>query len=82
MVGPAAIDLTWLAAGRFDAVIMLSNKPWDTAAGTIIACEAGAQVVDIDGTQHTLSSSATIAFSAQLLPQLMALLANAGALPR
>jgi myo-inositol-1(or 4)-monophosphatase len=30
MVGSAAIDLAWLASGRFDATIMLSNKPWDT----------------------------------------------------
>jgi myo-inositol-1(or 4)-monophosphatase len=29
MLGSAAIDLAWVADGRLDASIMLSNKPWD-----------------------------------------------------
>src|SRR5262249_7364864 len=33
MVGCAAIDLAWVAEGKFDASISLSNKPWDMAAG-------------------------------------------------
>jgi myo-inositol-1(or 4)-monophosphatase len=33
MLGSAAIDLAWLAHGRTDAAFILSNKPWDTAAG-------------------------------------------------
>ncbi len=71
MVGSAAIDLTWVAVGRFDASIMLSNRPWDTAAGVIIAREAGAAVVDIDGTLHTFGSSATIAAPPTLLPYIL-----------
>jgi myo-inositol-1(or 4)-monophosphatase len=77
MVGSAAIDLAWLASGRFDATIMLSNKPWDTAAGVVIAREAGAEVVDSDGTPHALQSSATIAASPPLLPQILQLVADA-----
>jgi myo-inositol-1(or 4)-monophosphatase len=77
MVGSAAIDLAWLASGRFDATIMLSNKPWDTAAGVVIAREAGAEVVDSDGTPHSLQSSATIAASPPLLPQILQLVADA-----
>ena len=46
--GSAAVDLAWLAAGRVDAIAMLTDKPWDTAAGVVIASEAGAQVVDRD----------------------------------
>lgn len=61
MLGSAAIDLAWLAEGHLDATIMLSNKPWDTAAGVAIAREAGAHVMDTDGTDHTLTSTATIA---------------------
>lgn len=61
MFGTAAIDLAWLACGRTDAVMMLSNKPWDTAAGVVIAREAGALVVDLAGAPHTLDSSATLA---------------------
>ncbi len=77
MVGSAAIDLAWLASGRFDATIMLSNKPWDTAAGVVIAREAGAEVVDHDGTPHSLQSSATIAASPPLLPHVLRLVADA-----
>jgi myo-inositol-1(or 4)-monophosphatase len=61
MFGSAAIDLAWLAAGRIDASVTLSNHPWDVAAGVIIAREAGAEVLDHDGTEHTIDSAATIA---------------------
>ncbi|GIE89399.1 inositol monophosphatase family protein [Actinoplanes regularis] len=68
MHGSAAIDLAWLAEGRIDAVVMLANKPWDTAAGVIIAREAGAVVIDSDGSQHDIKSAATITANANLLP--------------
>ncbi|GAA0593138.1 inositol monophosphatase family protein [Actinomadura livida] len=66
MLGSAAIDLAWVAEGKLDASITLSNKPWDTAAGVIIAREAGAMVIDKDGTDHTLKSAATIATTSTL----------------
>lgn len=61
MHGSAAIDLAWLAAGKVDAVAMMANKPWDTAAGIVIAREAGAIAVDLDGSPHSFESHATIA---------------------
>ncbi len=67
MHGSAAIDLAWLAAGHVDAVVMLSNKPWDTAAGVAIARESGALVVDHDGSPHTFESESTIAANTGLL---------------
>ncbi|XRQ07372.1 inositol monophosphatase family protein [Actinomadura welshii] len=60
MLGSAAIDLAWVAEGKLDASITLSNKPWDTAAGVIIAREAGAKVTDQDSTDHAFDSAATI----------------------
>jgi myo-inositol-1(or 4)-monophosphatase len=66
MLGSAAIDLAWLAEGHLDATIMLSNKPWDTTAGVAIAREAGAHIMDTDGTDHTLHSAATIACAPSL----------------
>ncbi len=45
---------------------MLSNKPWDTAAGVAIAREAGARVVDADGSEHTFQSRVPIATSPTL----------------
>jgi myo-inositol-1(or 4)-monophosphatase len=61
MLGSAATDLAWLAEGKLDASITLSNKPWDTAAGVILAREAGATITDTDGTDHTIDSAAAIA---------------------
>jgi myo-inositol-1(or 4)-monophosphatase len=77
MVGSAAIDLAWLAAGRFDACVALSNKPWDTAAGVVLAAEAGALVVDADGSPHGLNSTATIAANPALIPALTGLVTAA-----
>ncbi|RZU50946.1 myo-inositol-1(or 4)-monophosphatase [Krasilnikovia cinnamomea] len=76
MHGSAAIDLAWLAAGRVDAIAMLSNKPWDTAAGVIIAREAGAQVVDREGLVHDARSQSTIAAPPALLPTILALVSG------
>lgn len=70
MFGSAAIDLTWTAAGRLDGSVMLSNKPWDVAAGVIIAREAGVQVFDIDGTDHTLDAQATITATSGITDEL------------
>ncbi|MEV0136877.1 inositol monophosphatase family protein [Dactylosporangium sp. NPDC050688] len=73
MFGSAAIDLAWLAAGRIDGSIMLSNNPWDTCAGVAIAREAGAVVMDDDGSEHTAKSRATVAAAPHLREQILAL---------
>jgi myo-inositol-1(or 4)-monophosphatase len=78
MLGTAALDLAWLADGRLDASITLANQPWDVAAGVIIAREAGATVVDADGSPHTLHSAATIAAPGPLISQLVSLLQAVG----
>jgi myo-inositol-1(or 4)-monophosphatase len=74
MVGSAATDLTWVAHGKLDATVILSNKPWDTAAGTLIAREAGALTVDMRGEPHSLKSLNTVAVSPSLLEALLPLL--------
>lgn len=79
MLGSAAVDLAWVAEGRLDASMTLSNKPWDTAAGVVIAREAGAVVVDHDGTDHTFGSVATIAAAPGVVAEVVALIARADA---
>ncbi|MFF5211610.1 inositol monophosphatase family protein [Streptosporangium sp. NPDC000396] len=78
MFGSAAVDLAWVAEGKIDANIMLSNNPWDTAAGVLIAREAGATVVDLDGSPHTMNARATIAANPKILADLVELIAEAG----
>ena len=48
-LGSAALDLCYVAAGRFDGFWELILSPWDVAAGGLIASEAGAIVTNIDG---------------------------------
>jgi len=55
MLGSSAIDLAWTAEGRLDACVQFGNKPWDTSAGVLIAREAGARVLDHDGSEHSHS---------------------------
>jgi myo-inositol-1(or 4)-monophosphatase len=45
--GSAALDLTWTAAGRYDAYFERSVKQWDVAAGTLICERAGLQVLEL-----------------------------------
>jgi myo-inositol-1(or 4)-monophosphatase len=47
--GSAALDLCYVACGRFDGFWELKLKPWDVAAGAIIIEEAGGRVTDFDG---------------------------------
>jgi myo-inositol-1(or 4)-monophosphatase len=74
MLGSAAVDLAWLAEGKTDASITLSNRSWDVAAGVIIAREAGARVFDYDGSDHTMASAATIATAPALYDELRSVL--------
>jgi myo-inositol-1(or 4)-monophosphatase len=74
MLGTAALDLAWVGAGYLDASITLSNHPWDTAAGVLIAREAGARVTDAHGNPHNFGSAATIAAPPTLVASLVRLL--------
>ena len=44
---PAALNLAFAAAGRFDAALMVDTQLWDVAAGLLIAAEAGADVDEL-----------------------------------
>jgi myo-inositol-1(or 4)-monophosphatase len=48
-MGSAALELAWLAAGRFDGYFEFGLKPWDVAAGALLVLEAGGVCRRIDG---------------------------------
>lgn len=48
-LGSAAIDLCWVAAGRFDGFYEHKLEAWDSAAGYLIVEEAGGRVTDFEG---------------------------------
>lgn len=77
MLGSAAVDLVFVADGTVDASITLGNAPWDMAAGTLIAREAGALVLDTDGHDHTRSSRATVVLAPGLRGPILAAVAAA-----
>lgn len=47
--GAAALDLCYVACGRYDGFWELNLSPWDTAAGALIVAEAGGRVTDFGG---------------------------------
>ncbi|GMQ86568.1 MAG: inositol monophosphatase family protein [Acidimicrobiia bacterium] len=64
--GSAALDLAWVAAGRFDAYWELGVSPWDQAAGILLVREAGGRVTDpfgadsVPGTRLVLASNGVL----------------------
>src|SRR5687768_2067226 len=52
-LGSAAMDLCWVAAGRFDGFYEHKLQAWDSAAGFLIVEEAGGKVTDFSGTYYS-----------------------------
>ncbi|MBK6846610.1 MAG: inositol monophosphatase [Proteobacteria bacterium] len=73
-LGAAAIDLAWVAAGRFDAYWELNLKPWDLAAGTLIVAEAGGRVSDHQGAAVDLGAGNIVASNGHVHDELLAVL--------
>ncbi|WP_070970676.1 inositol-1-monophosphatase [Vibrio sonorensis] len=63
--GSAALDLCYVAAGRVDGFFELGLKPWDLAAGELIAREAGAIVTDFAGGTNYMTSGNIVSGSAR-----------------
>jgi myo-inositol-1(or 4)-monophosphatase len=55
--GSAALDLAWVAAGRYEGYWELGLHAWDIAAGVLIVREAGGSVTDPSGAEFTVSDS-------------------------
>jgi myo-inositol-1(or 4)-monophosphatase len=75
-LGSAALDLCYVAAGRFDGFWEMSLKPWDVAAGGLICEEAGANITNVDGTGDYISPPQSVIAStpgihAQILTELL-----------
>jgi myo-inositol-1(or 4)-monophosphatase len=62
--GSAALDACYVGAGRFDGFWELSLKPWDVAAGGLVAEEAGAIVTNANGDKDYLSQPQSIVAAA------------------
>ena len=64
-LGSAALDLCYVAAGRFDGFWELALKPWDVAAAGLICEEAGARVTNVKGDADYISPPQSVVATAQ-----------------
>lgn len=68
--GSSALDLAWVACGRFDGFWERALAPWDLAAGIVILREAGGLVSDLDDRQNMMATGDIIAANENLHPQI------------
>ncbi|MBX3481508.1 MAG: inositol monophosphatase [Caulobacter sp.] len=66
--GSAALDLAWVAAGRYDGFWERGLKSWDVAAGILLVTEAGGKVTDLDGGEDMLDSGSILAGNLDMHP--------------
>ena len=59
--GSAAVDLAWVATGRFDGFFETGLKPWDVAAGFVLVREGGGRVSDYSGNLNPILGEQIIA---------------------
>ena len=74
--GSAALDLSYVAAGRLDGFWETGLKSWDLAAGSLIIREAGGIVSGLDGSEDFLESGHVLAGSPKIYAALARLCAN------
>jgi myo-inositol-1(or 4)-monophosphatase len=73
--GAAAIDLAYVAAGRYDGFFEAGLKPWDIAAGSLLVTEAGGLIGNFCGDGDFLHAGEVLAATPRVYGQLVALLA-------
>lgn len=70
-LGSAALDLAYVACGRFDTYYEATLNPWDMAAGVLLVHEAGGVVTDFKGGQDYLNTGEVIAGSPLVHPHFL-----------
>jgi myo-inositol-1(or 4)-monophosphatase len=74
--GSAALDLAYIAVGRFDGFWELKLMPWDTAAGWLLVEEAGGVVTDLRGDPYHLHSRNMLASNGLIHAEMARILAG------
>jgi myo-inositol-1(or 4)-monophosphatase len=70
-LGSAAIDLCWVAAGRFDGFFEHKLNAWDSAAGFLMVNEAGGKVTDLKGNEYSLYQPGIVATNGAIHEELL-----------
>jgi len=69
--GSAALDLAWVAAGRYDGYWERDLSSWDVAAGTLLVAEAGGKTTDADGGADVIGAGSVCAGNLDIHPLLL-----------
>ena len=69
--GSAALDLCYVACGRFDGFWELGLNPWDTAAGALIVEEAGGSITLFNGSEYSIYVKEILASNGSIHPEMM-----------
>ena len=72
--GSAALDLCYVAAGRFDGFWELTLNPWDVAAGQLFVSEAGGRVSRFDGSPGTIYDGQILATNGRIHDEMIRVL--------
>jgi myo-inositol-1(or 4)-monophosphatase len=75
-LGSAALDLAYVAAGRFDGFWEVNLNPWDMAAGVLCVSEAGGRVTDFVGRPHTIDRQQVVASNGRVHEAMLGVLRN------
>ena len=74
--GSAALDLCYVAAGRFDGFWEMKLRPWDVAAASLIVTEAGGTLTDYKGAPYSIYSAETLASNGRIHEQMLQVMAR------
>jgi myo-inositol-1(or 4)-monophosphatase len=66
--GSTALNLAYVAAGRFDGYFAFNNHSWDVAGGTVIVREAGGLITNVDGSPYDWHTPDALASNGSLHP--------------
>src|SRR6185295_2311569 len=69
--GSTALNMAYIAAGRFDAYYAFDNHVWDVAGATVLVREAGGTVTNVDGTPYDPYTPDAVASNGPLHPALL-----------
>jgi myo-inositol-1(or 4)-monophosphatase len=75
-LGSAAIDLCWVAAGRFDGFYEHKLEAWDSAAGFLMVEEAGGKVTDFKGDKYSPYQHRILATNGKIHDEMLAIINN------
>jgi myo-inositol-1(or 4)-monophosphatase len=75
-LGSAALDLCYVAAGRFEGFWEQKLHPWDVAGGSLLVQEAGGRVSGVDGSRYSSRAGSVLATNGLVHDEMLATIAE------